>query len=133
MNKNTPLNTGFQANLGLEVAIVGAGVSGLYTAYRFTESQALPAHQVQIFDMGEKIGGRLESVVMPEMNVVGELGGMRYLTSQKIVTTLIEDIFKSEMNAIDFPMGEASQLFMYLRKERFKQDHHEYLTNLMQL
>lgn len=34
MNKNTPLNTGKQPDLKIEVAIIGAGTSGLYTAYR---------------------------------------------------------------------------------------------------
>jgi hypothetical protein len=68
------------------------------------------------------------------MNFWGELGGMRYLTSQKIVTTLIEGyvpldnpntripVLKDKMTPVPFPMGESSKLLMYLRKERFKQD-----------
>ena len=54
------------------------------------------------------------------MNVSGELGGMRYMTSQKIVTSLIEDVFKEELNHIDFPMGDASKHFGYFRKQRLR-------------
>ena len=132
MNKNTPLNSGMSPNLKLEVAIIGAGTSGLYTAFRLTAEKKYTGSQLQIFDMNTKIAGRLESVIMPGMeNVVGELGGMRYLTSQEIVTTLIEGytvdgkkvpVLSDTMTPIDFPMGDPTKLLMYLRKERFKQN-----------
>ncbi|PJJ07833.1 flavin-dependent amine oxidoreductase [Flavobacterium sp. 1] len=134
MNKDTYLNTGMQPDLKTEVAIIGAGTSGLYTAYRLVTDKKFSASEVQIFDMNSKLGGRLESVIMPGMNFWGELGGMRYLTSQEIVTTLIEGyippenpsiripVLKDKMTPVPFPMGESSKLLMYLRKERFKQD-----------
>jgi monoamine oxidase len=122
--KNVPLNPGCANGLQTELAIIGAGVSGLYSAYRLLTGKGgtLPAGQIQIFDMSSRIAGRLESATLPGMNVVGELGGMRYLTSQKIVTTLIEQVFKNEMTHVDFPMGNTADLFMYLRKQRLKQD-----------
>lgn len=135
MNKNTPLNTGKHPDLKIEVAIIGAGTSGLYTAYRLVTDKKYKASEVQIFDMNHKLGGRLESVVMPGMNFWGELGGMRYLTSQEIVTTLIEGyplteedpakripVLKDTMTPVAFPMGDSSKLLMYLRKDRCKQD-----------
>ena len=122
MNKNTSLNPGMKDGLKTEVAIIGAGTSGLYTAYRLTTAKKFSAKQVQVFDLSARIGGRLESVYLPGMNVVGELGGMRYLTSQKIVTSLIEDVFKKELTHIDFPMGNPADLLMYLRKDRTKQN-----------
>jgi hypothetical protein len=135
MNKNTPLNTGMHPDLKIEVAVIGAGTSGLYTAYRLVTDKKYTAGEVQIFDMNNKLGGRLESVVMPGMNFWGELGGMRYLTSQEIVTTLIEGypltekdpakrtpVLKDIMTPVPFPMGDPAKLLMYLRKERFKQD-----------
>ncbi|WP_415327010.1 flavin monoamine oxidase family protein [Chryseobacterium sp. MMS23-Vi53] len=134
MNKNTPLNPGMHPDLKIEVAIIGAGTSGLYTAYRLVTDKRFKPSDVQIFDMNEKLGGRLESVIMPGMNFWGELGGMRYLTSQEIVTNLIEGypdpldkqkripILKDIMTPVDFPMGEASKLLMYLRKERCLQN-----------
>jgi hypothetical protein len=134
MNKNTPLNPGKHPDLKIEVAIIGAGTSGLYTAYRLVTDKKFKASDVQIFDMNNKLGGRLESVVLPGMNFWGELGGMRYLTSQQIVTTLIEGytlpedptkqipVLTDQMTPVPFPMGDSTKLLMYLRKERFKQD-----------
>jgi hypothetical protein len=135
MNKNTPLNPGMEPGLKIEVAIVGAGTSGLYTAYRLVADKKFTADQVQIFDLNDRLGGRLESVIMPGMDFWGELGGMRYLTSQEIVTTLIEgypltepdlnkrkQVLVDKMNPVPFPMGDTSKLLMYLRKERCKQD-----------
>ncbi len=134
-SKNVPLNNGTSPNMQVEVAVIGAGTSGLYTAYRLTEAQKYTGSQIQIFDMSDRIGGRLESVVMPGMNFYGELGGMRYLTSQQIVTTLIEGypltepnlanrtkVLNYPMTPIDFPMGDPSKLYAYLRKERMMQD-----------
>ncbi|MDR6486182.1 monoamine oxidase [Chryseobacterium vietnamense] len=135
VNKNTPLYPGMQPDLKVEVAIIGAGTSGLYTAFRLVADQKYNGHEVQIFDMSDKLGGRLESVIMPGMNFWGELGGMRYLTSQEIVTTLIEGyplketdlskrtpVLKDKMTPIPFHMGEPEKLLMYIRKERFKQN-----------
>ena len=135
MNKNTPLNPGMNPGMKIEVAIVGAGTSGLYSAFRLLEEKKYAASEVQIFDMNTEIGGRLKSVIMPGMNFWGELGGMRYLTSQQIVTTLIEGyptsetdlskrklVLKDKMTPVDFPMGDPSHLLFYLRKQYFKQD-----------
>jgi monomeric sarcosine oxidase len=121
-DRNIRVNTGLQADLETEVAIVGAGMSGLYSAYRLTESGKLTGDKVQIFDMGERICGRIESVKLPEMDVQGELGGMRYLTSQEIITTLIEDVFAENLPSINFPMGDSTYLLTYLRKQRLTQN-----------
>ncbi|MGG7664543.1 flavin monoamine oxidase family protein [Dyadobacter sp. BHUBP1] len=135
MNKNTPLNNGMKPGLQMEVAIIGAGTSGLYSAFRLTDVGKYAGDQVQIFDMSERLGGRLESVILPGMNFWGELGGMRYLTSQEIVTTLIEGypltekdlskrtpVLKDHMTPVPFPMGNPADLLFYLRKQHFKQN-----------
>ena len=115
-------STGFPKAPGIEVAIIGAGVSGLYSAYRLTHDAHSPldAGQVQIFEMSRRIGGRLESVVLPGMEISGELGGMRYMTSQEIVTTLIEKVFSDELVNIPFSMGEDAHHFGYFRKQRMR-------------
>ncbi|HZV68696.1 MAG TPA: FAD-dependent oxidoreductase [Saprospiraceae bacterium] len=116
-------NNSYQEQLSTEVAIIGAGASGLYSAYRLVnakEDNSLPASQVQVFEMSSRIGGRLHSVKLPGMNVIGELGGMRYMSSHVIVATLIEKIFKNEITHIDFPMGDGGNLIAYLRKQRLK-------------
>ena len=116
------LNAGMADEMKIDTAIIGAGMSGLYSAFRLTETHKLSGDQVQIFDLSERICGRIESIKMPEMDVVGELGGMRYLTSQKIITTLIEQVFNKNLTPVPFPMGDPQYLFAYLRKQRVKQD-----------
>jgi monoamine oxidase len=116
---SNPVPTGIE----LDVAIVGGGVSGLYTGYRlctgpFTGGGGPPA-SIGLFESSDRLGGRLESVVLPGMEIAGELGGMRYMTSQKIATTLIEDVFKDELQHVDFPMGEEDHRLFYLRTQRF--------------
>ncbi len=135
MDKNTPLNQGMNPDLKTEVAIIGAGAAGLYSAYRLTKDKKYEAKDVQVFELNERIGGRLESIVMPGMRFWGELGGMRYLTSQEIITTLVEGypltekdqkkrtpLLKGKMTAVNFSMGNPKQLLLYLRKLHYKQD-----------
>lgn len=114
--------TGIEDGLDLDVAIVGGGVSGCYTGYRLCTgsfgSGGRPA-QVSLFELSERIGGRLESVVLPGMQIAGELGGMRYMTSQAIATALIEDVFGSELQHVDFSMGDPATHKFYLRRQRF--------------
>lgn len=120
------LKTGFEDGLSLDVAIVGAGVSGLYTGWRLMSGKtsgggSYSPGTVGIFEMGDRIGGRLWSVQLPGMDVVGELGGMRYMTSQEIVTSLIEQVFKDQLQWTDFPMGDNAHLYAYLRTQRLLQ------------
>jgi monoamine oxidase len=108
----------------VDVAIVGAGVGGLYSGYRlltgaYDAADGAPPATVAIFELSDRIGGRLESVVLPGMAIAGELGGMRYMPSQEIVTTLIEKVFKTELRHVDFPMGNPASHLFYLRKQRF--------------
>jgi monoamine oxidase len=102
----------------LAVAIVGGGVSGLYSGWRLCTSEN-PPDSVGLFESSDRLGGRLESVVLPGMAISGELGGMRYMTSQVIATTLIETVFADELTHVDFPMGDPATLLFYLRKQRF--------------
>lgn len=111
------------STIDVDVAIVGAGVSGLYTGYRLVTgdvdtSQRAPS-SVAILELSGRVGGRLESVVLPGLEVWGELGGMRYMTSQQIVTTLIEEVFQKELKHVPFPMGQPATHLFYLRKQRF--------------
>lgn len=108
--------------LAVDVAIIGAGVSGLYSGFRLLQGryrQGTPRpSSVHVFDMGERVGGRLHSIELPRSSVIGELGGMRYMTSQEIVNALIEDVL--ELDSVDFPLGDPARHVVYLRKERFR-------------
>lgn len=114
--------TGLDDGAKVDVAIIGGGVSGCYTGYRLcTGSFATGGRPatVALFEMSDRIGGRLESVVLPGMEIAGELGGMRYMTSQAIATALIENVFGSELQHVDFSMGDPATHKFYLRKQRF--------------
>ena len=106
------------ADLELDVAIVGAGVSGLYSGWRLLTDGAGAAPSTAIFDSSERVGGRLYSLTdIPGMpNVVGELGGMRYMKHQGIVNGLVGLL---KLTPIGFPMGDVSSNLFYLRGGRF--------------
>ena len=68
----------------LDVAIVGAGVSGVYTGWRLLTDPppVRPVPTVHVFEQSQRIGGRLLSVEPPGIpGVFCELGGMRYMSS----------------------------------------------------
>lgn len=89
----------------LDVAVVGAGVSGLYSAWRLLTSQqprptasggqpaaslADGARKVAVFEGSERVGGRLLSVIPPGMpDARVEIGGMRYTSSHLQVAGLV--------------------------------------------
>jgi monoamine oxidase len=125
MSDSPSSRTSIPSGLELDVAIVGGGVGGLYTGYRLctgTFGDAGGPASVGLFESSQRLGGRLESVVLPGMEFAGELGGMRYMTSQAIATTLIEKVFETELEHVEFPMGEPEKLLLYLRKQRFPAD-----------
>jgi len=107
--------------LKLDVAVIGGGISGLYTAWRLSGMDTgLNRKRVQIFEASDRIGGRLQSVTLPGMTIIGELGGMRYLDDQKIVATLIEQNFQGLLHHVPFEMGDKDghRLLFYGRKQR---------------
>ena len=97
-----------QANAGteevLDVAIVGGGVSGIYSGWRMlmgdpTQLKILgrPVSdgrrlRVKVFEGSHRIGGRLLSARPPGMSSICELGGMRFVSAQKRVVALISEL-----------------------------------------
>ena len=64
----------------LDVAIVGAGVSGVWSGWRPTGETAGDARRprVGVFELSDRVGARLPSVRLPGLpDVACELGGMR--------------------------------------------------------
>jgi monoamine oxidase len=102
----------------LDVAIVGAGVSGVWCGWRLTGETAGPGlrRRVGIFELSDRVGGRLLSVRLPGLpDVACELGGMRYMSTQQLVPWLVE----KELN---LPRMEApvalKENIAYLRRRR---------------
>lgn len=115
----------------VDVAVIGAGVSGAYTAWRLLGPDAghsrvlkklrRPGHgplKVRLFESSERVGGRLFSVTPPGMpHLHAELGGMRYVSSQPVVADLVTHL---GLPTAPFPVDEPQNL-VYLRRHRFPQ------------
>ena len=103
----------------IDIAIVGGGVSGIYSAWRL--KQADPKRKIVVFEGSDDIGGRLLSVRPPDIpNMVAELGGMRILPAvQPLITRLIAALNKQlppaqQIACYDFPIDEPQNI-AYLR------------------
>ncbi|MGH7620264.1 MAG: flavin monoamine oxidase family protein [Gemmatimonadaceae bacterium] len=103
----------------LDVAIVGGGVSGVYSAWRLMRDSG-PATfgngggrpKITVFEGSERIGGRMLSVTPPGMpSTVCELGGMRFMSRHVIVSSLVQYF---NLATVPFPVYEADNI-AYLR------------------
>jgi monoamine oxidase len=88
----------------LDVAIVGGGVSGIYSGWRLLIDDprrlkvlGRPVSngrklKVTLFEGSRRIGGRLLSARPPGMSTICELGGMRFVSAQKRVVNLVKEV-----------------------------------------
>ncbi len=111
-------------NEKIDIAIVGGGVSGVYSAWKLKTKY--PNKNIVLFEGGDHIGGRLLSVVPPGIpDMVAELGGMRILeNTQNLIVQLIKDIndklpAQDKIELYKFPVDE-SQNIAYLRGEHLR-------------
>jgi monoamine oxidase len=96
--------------IAIDVAIVGGGVAGCYCAWRLQQNGRRPF----LFEMSSRIGGRLWSVVPPNApHLVGELGGMRFLSVQQLITSLVKYL---GLATAPFPMGGPHNLATLRRR-----------------
>jgi monoamine oxidase len=109
------------ANEQIDIAIVGGGVSGVYSAWKLQKE--FPDQKIVVFEGSDHIGGRLLSVTPPNIpDMVAELGGMRILeNNQLLIVQLIKDLNAllpddKKITTYDFPVDE-SQNIAYLRGE----------------
>ena len=88
----TTQSTGPVPSEHLEYAVVGAGVSGLYTAWRLLSDQ--PTRRVAVFEQGDRHGGRLLTWLPlgREGGLRAELGGMRFFEQQQLVWHLLGEL-----------------------------------------
>lgn len=112
-----------------DIAVVGGGVSGTYTAWRLMTSDPRPVRHslgaresaapldVILFEGSDRIGGRLLSARSPDtqqQGIVCELGGMRVVETQRHVLKLIGDLgLSSELIQLKSKLG-----FAFLRGRR---------------
>jgi lysine 2-monooxygenase len=89
--------------MDLDIAIVGGGVSGAYSAWRLQEALGADA-RIALFEYSNRIGGRLYTVTLPGLpHVKAEIGGMRYIPAQHPTVTSLVDYL--ELPTKNFPMG----------------------------
>lgn len=101
----------------IDIAIVGGGVSGVYSAWRL--KMADRNRNIVVFEAGDHIGGRLLSVIPPDIpDMVAELGGMRILPAvQPLITRLLVTLNKhlpEPIEVYDFPVDQPQNI-AYLR------------------
>lgn len=102
----------------LDVAIVGAGVSGVWCGWRLTGETAGAGRRprVGVFELSDRVGGRLLSVRLPGLaDVACELGGMRYMSTQPLVKWLVEE--ELNLPRMEAPVARPENL-AYLRRRR---------------
>lgn len=102
-----------------DIVIVGAGVSGVYCAWRL--KQQYPEQRIVVLEGSPTVGGRLLSVRPPGIsNMVAELGGMRILPAvQPLISGLLDHLnqllpAEQQIELYDFPVDEPQNL-AYLR------------------
>jgi len=86
----------------VDIAIVGAGVAGLYVAWRLLSDPASRTKSIALFDSADRVGGRIHSIMAPEVPYVMDLGAMRYLPEQILIRSLVEDQLKLKHSEFQF-------------------------------
>lgn len=116
--------------------IVGAGASGLYTAYRLLKDGNLPAGDtVQLYEWSKRPGGRIHTFEFPpdvaEDGLYCEFGGMRFATDPKFPAQTTEGhrLVQTMINELDLadkvvPFAGSHDRLYYLRGK------HVYETDL---
>ena len=120
-------NDTYTAKEMLDVAIVGGGVSGIYSAWRLMHCDANTSEilrdwasyrpdgklKIGVFERSSRIGGRLLSLVPPGMpNLRAELGAMHFTSNQMLLRSLVEN--KLHLKTYEFP-GNKPENIVYLR------------------
>lgn len=122
MAGNPATGPGSSEDSPLDVAVVGGGVSGAYTAWRLTTSDSDDYRSVALFEMSRRIGGRLLTLTPPGApSLRAELGGMRFLGTHTLVAHIVSDVLRLETSTA--AVGEPQNI-AYLR------DHPLYVKDL---
>ena len=96
----------------LDVVVVGAGVSGLYSAMRLSQKYDFTVH---VFDANNRIGGRTYSLQVPGItDFKAEVGAMRFKKTHLRLNQLIREL---GLTVQPFPTASEDNTLYYLRGE----------------
>jgi monoamine oxidase len=113
----------------VKVAIIGAGMAGLYSAWRLQEEHG--TDDFAIFERSHRTGGRLDSDLMEFKNlrakdgepktikVKEEQGGMRFLFEGMDNLMALFLKLKLQDNIVPFPMNSSGNNRLYFRGKSF--------------
>ena len=100
----------------LDVAVVGAGVSGAYAAWRLASDPRYRDSKIEIFEASHRVGGRLWTLPVPgDAGLHAEVGGMRFHNEDRHVHGIGRHL---GLAIDDWKFGDDRNL-SYLRGERF--------------
>lgn len=75
----------------MKIAIIGSGISGLYTAYKLKKKHGLLNSQIDIFEKNKIIGGRIKTIEFDDENVIAGAGVGR-LKKDKLLFNLCKEL-----------------------------------------
>jgi len=78
------------AEAPLDLAIIGAGAAGTYVAYHLAAAQ--PAWSIGLFERTNRVGGRLFTLPTGIDGSHVELGGMRFRTGHRLVSSAVSEL-----------------------------------------
>lgn len=86
----------------IDIAVVGGGVAGLYSAMRL---KTQTDKSVTVFEGSDRIGGRLLSMHFPDVaSQTAEIGGMRLRHTDEIALKLVRDLIGADhLQDFDYP------------------------------
>lgn len=108
------LFTEFEPTQSVDIAIIGAGISGLYCAWRLLEAD--PSRKIAIIERLNRTGGRLDTDIIDfddGVEVREEEGGMRFNYDMHELMNLNKAMGLCD-KIVNFPMGSDEDTNRYL-------------------
>ncbi|QRN96531.1 FAD-dependent oxidoreductase [Archangium violaceum] len=97
----------------IDVAVVGGGISGVYSAWRLARDVLHPELgerlTVHLFESSGRIGGRLETVALGDSGQRVDVGAMRFFPGQRLVSSLFQAL---ELPTVPFPSEQLRRLYL---------------------
>lgn len=108
-------------------AVIGGGMSGLYTAKRLAENY--PEEEIVLIEKSGMVGGRLKSEFFEGIDIPVELGGMRFTDGHKLVRALVKE-YNLEVDKFDFELTAYILRGKCCKKKTFTDDIKEIFPRL---